>query len=364
MIHKPASRLGSMLQMSTVPALDGVRAMAVFLVVFYHFGFDQVPGDVGVTAFFVLSGFLITSLLLEENDRTGTICFAAFYRRRALRILPAFYAYWLIGVVIAILRKHPMDWGPTISSFLYASNYYLALTRGHGDHFLAHTWSLAIEEQFYLLWPCIFWVFRKDLKKLTRALGAIVVTVWLYRAALCLLAGATPAYLYHAFDTRADHLMIGCLTAVLVKRGALSNITDRICARSWHPAATLGMLALAVFMPVPGHQNEYKFAVSYAVQPVLIAALILQLVALSDTSPWQWIEHPVVKYLGRISYPIYLWQQLTLSTARRLTEAFPVTVQLVLSVAVTVAFAALSYRFIETPFLRMKGRAAVRAATA
>jgi peptidoglycan/LPS O-acetylase OafA/YrhL len=346
----------SRLNLSPIPALDGVRALAVFLVVFYHFGFDAVPGDVGVTIFFVLSGFLITTLLLKENDRTGTVRFSAFYRRRMLRIFPAFYAYWLISVGITILRKRPMDWGPTISAFFYASNYYLGLVRGHSEHFLAHTWSLAIEEQFYLLWPCVFWLLRKDLKRLTWALAAIIVTVWIYRAALCLAFNVTASYLYHAFDTRADHLMIGCLTAVLVKRGALRGFIRAACASSWLPAIASVLLAVAIFLPIPGHQNQYKFAVSYAIQPVLIALLILQLVVLSDTRAWGWIENPALKFLGRISYPIYLWQALTLATARRLTEAFPVVVQLAFAVAVTIAVAWASYQFVEKPFLKMKDR--------
>jgi len=349
-------RLQSYLSQRVIPSLDGIRAISAFAVVFYHFGFDWVPGATGVTAFFVLSGFLITWLLLAESDRTGTVSFTGFYRRRALRIFPAFYLYLLANVAINLVRDHAMGWPLTISSAAYLSNYYLALTPGHGDHFLGHTWSLAIEEQFYLLWPLAFWLLRRNLRRMTWVLAGTIACIWVYRAVLCAVFHANDSYLYHAFDTRADALLVGCLLAVLAFRGKLEPLLRYACAHAWQPVVTLAVLIAAIYTPFP--EYLYRYTVGYAVQPVIVAVLIVQWIYFSESRGWAWLNSPVIKYLGRLSYPIYLWQQQTVFTARRLTESFPVGVQLIFAVLVTVAFAALSYHVVEVRFLKLKNKPA------
>ncbi|HEY2434195.1 MAG TPA: acyltransferase [Vicinamibacterales bacterium] len=345
--------LASRLSRSSIPGLDAARAVAVSLVVLYHFGLDAVPGATGVTIFFVLSGFLITWLLLREYEGTGTISFKDFYLRRGLRIFPAFYFYWAVGTIIYVVRDHPMDWGLTWSSLAYVTNYYLALVPNHGDHFLGHTWSLAIEEQFYLLWPIGLWMFRRDLRRMTQALIVAIVCIWIYRAGLC-LAGVSDSYLYHAFDTRADQLLIGCLTAVCAKRGLLEGFAMRLARRPIYLVATAVLLYISVAMPVP--QLMYRYTVGYPIQECFIVVLLLQLIMLSGAGIWSWTEWSPVRYLGRISYSVYLWQQLTLFTSARVTSQFPLVVQLAFALVVTVAFAAISFHFIERPFLRLKDR--------
>src|SRR5881628_2466461 len=135
-----------------LPALDGLRAVAVFTVIVYHFGIAAVPGDLGVSAFFVLSGFLITWLLLREHAANGTVSLTRFYTRRVLRIFPAYYAFLALSFAIDHLRHDP--WSPALrnSAIVYLINYFNAFN-GHPNTSIAHAWSLAIEEQFYLLWP-------------------------------------------------------------------------------------------------------------------------------------------------------------------------------------------------------------------
>src|SRR5262245_22242535 len=149
------SDLQAKLSRSHIPALDGFRAIAVLLVIFYHFGFEKVPGGSGVTMFFVLSGFLITWLLLKEHEKNGKISLKGFYRRRILRIFPAFYAYWLGLVFLLLITGKSILWPHAIASFVYLTNYYNAIL-GDPNTGFSHTWSLAIEEQFYLLWPFFF----------------------------------------------------------------------------------------------------------------------------------------------------------------------------------------------------------------
>ncbi len=217
----PISDLYEKLSLKKIPALDGLRALAIGLVLCYHFDFPtHVPGPMGVTIFFVLSGFLITWLVLNENERTGTVSLRGFYRRRAPRILPAFYCYWLLSIAVLVLAHRTIPWGEFRASALYFSDYYYSFGSPVRP-FMPFTWSLAVEEQFYFLWPAVFLFYRRDLKTLGRVISTLIASAWIYRAILYLGFSASQEYLQHSFDTRFDHLLVGALLAVWLKRRVL-----------------------------------------------------------------------------------------------------------------------------------------------
>lgn len=340
------------LNSGTIPGLDGIRALAVLLVIGNHFGFEWINGALGVLIFFVLSGFLITWLMLREMDKTGTVSLKNFYRRRVLRIFPAFYAFWLAGVGIYLVRGHPLDWGQAISAFFYFSNYWMGLVPSSCMLF-PHTWSLSIEEQFYLLWPFLFLLGWKHPQRLPWLLGAAIIAVWIHRSVLFLGFGVQQEYIYRAFDTRLDHLAVGCLLAILLKRGTLDRFARAATRSIWLPVLTLAVL----FLAQAGHGSmAFTFTIGYAIEPLLTAIFLVQLIWFSHDGLWRIFEHPVTRYLGRISYPLYLWQQLTLFTAKQMAAGLPVAVQFAFAVAVTVAFASASYFIVEKPFLKLKHR--------
>ncbi|MEO6391061.1 MAG: acyltransferase family protein [Pyrinomonadaceae bacterium] len=346
-------KLRSHLSRSNIPGLDGMRALAVFLVIAYHFGFNRVPGSHGVMIFFVLSGFLITWLLLKESERTGTISLPGFYRRRVIRIFPAFYVFWILSIVLLLAVGRQVPWGHAWSAFFYVSNYYNGI---YGDPSTAfsHTWSLAIEEQFYLLWPFVFLFLHKDLRRLTGALVGIIGAVWVYRLILVFGFEQEQSYLYASFDTRLDSLMVGCLLAVVLKREVLSQVW-RLFLRPWFPVVTFGLLLASVF---GGHLLlvRYRDVIGFAIEPVLIAILIAQIVARCDRLWWSWLNWGWVRFLGRISYSLYLYQQLTLFPARKMLQQYPIPVQFVGAIVITVLVAYLSYAIVERPFQRLRGR--------
>jgi peptidoglycan/LPS O-acetylase OafA/YrhL len=347
-----SEQLRGRLNRGTIPGLDGIRALAVLLVMVSHFGFESVNGAFGVLIFFVLSGFLITWLMLKECDRTGTVSLKNFYRRRVLRIFPAFYAYWIAAVIIYVVQGQYLHWGQAISALFYVSNYYMALVPTDSSVF-SHTWSLSIEEQFYLLWPFLFLLARGNLRRLTWCLAGTIALVWVHRALAHLVYGIRLEYIYRAFDTRADHLAVGCLLAVLLKTGAIDGFARFVTRRAWYPAVTL----IVLFGAQPLHDSlTFVYVVGYAVEPLLVAVFLLQLIWFSDTGAWRIFDTPVVRYLGRISYPLYLWQQLTMFTAKRMTADLPVLLQLAFALAVTVVFASASYFLVEKPFLKLKNR--------
>ena len=347
-----ATDLQAKLHRTHIPALDGLRAIAVFLVIFYHFGFSRVPGGRGVTAFFVLSGFLITWLLLKENDRRSTISLSGFYMRRVLRIFPAFYCYWALLIALLLLTHKAVPWPHAWSSFFYTSNYYIALF-GDPENGFSHTWSLAIEEQFYLLWPLAFLLWRRNLARLTVYLVCIIGAVWLYRVLLVFLLKVDQAYIYAAFDTRLDHLMVGCLLAVVLKRGVLLSFWEKICANRYLPFLTVALLAGSIFLGELWY-DRYRDVFGFAVEPVLFAVLVVQLIRFCSSLPWRWIEWPVLRYLGRISYSLYLYQQITLYPVRKALASQPLIIQLIAAIILTVVVATASYYLIERPFLKLK----------
>jgi len=345
--------LHSNLSCSRIPALDGLRAIAVFLVIFYHFTYRWVPASLGVLAFFVLSGFLITWLLLKENEKTGAVSISGFYKRRALRIFPAFYCYWGGWLFLLLVTGHKVSWPDVMSAFFYVSNYYQGLFHPAGSY-VSHTWSLAIEEQFYLLWPLSFYFGRRNLKRLTWYLAGLIGLVWVYRLVLTVVFHVDQAYIYRAFDTRIDHLMVGCLTAIIVRRGALQSFWRAISAKPYLPLLTIALLSLSSYGTV--NSARYRDVVGFAIEPLLVAVLMIQLIAFSTTPAWGWFDSQPMRYLGQISYSLYLYHPALGHMVFKRLPGIASWEKLGIALLLTIAVASASYYCIEKPFLRLKDR--------
>lgn len=342
-------RLADVLSMRHLPALDGLRAVAAFTVVIYHAGFAAVPGDLGVTAFFALSGFLITWLLLKEHGRTGTVSLRGFYLRRTLRIFPAYYAFVVASIAADWLLGDPWTAGQVATALSYTSNYYQA-THAHSGP-AAHSWSLAVEEQFYLLWPTVFLLLIRRGERALR-IGILTLTgaVVLWRAYLYLVVQTGPHYVYNAFDTRFDAILMGCLLAVLCGSDRAREWLDRISCRAVLPALTLVALWYSRTQTSP----EYHYAFGFTVDAALSTVLIIQLVRLSASRTWRWLDHPATRWLGAISYPIYLWHGWALTAAARLADG--IAIRFVVGSGIAILVAAGSFYVIERPFLALKHR--------
>jgi peptidoglycan/LPS O-acetylase OafA/YrhL len=337
---------------SHLPALDGLRAVAVFTVVASHSNLPlRVPGDLGVSAFFVLSGFLITRLLVRERERTGEVSIRRFYLRRTMRIFPAYYAFLLLSY--ALDARAGQLWSNTLlaNSLTYTVNYFNAFNH-HPSTSVAHAWSLAVEEQFYLLWPLAFVILApRGRRALVTGVGLAALGAVAWRSWLFLGAHVDPSYVYNAFDTRLDNLGVGCMLALAVDCDTVVAAAGRVAQRSWFPILTLALL-LTSRLAMP---ESYHYSIGFTVDALLVAILIVQLLQLYRTRLWSWLEWPTVRYLGAISYPIYLYHQWGASVGRRIAgdaHAF----EFAAGVMATIVLASGSYYVIERPFLKLKAR--------
>jgi peptidoglycan/LPS O-acetylase OafA/YrhL len=309
-----------------VPALDGLRGIAILLVIAFHYTGQPFGGGYGVDLFFVLSGFLITTLLLEERGVSGRIRLAGFYARRARRLFPALAA--LLGAYLiynAILDRNALA---TVADYgLYFGNIYFVVSHKADNTGLGHLWSLAEEEQFYLLWPCLLLIVARARRPL-HWIAALVVALVAYRFAL-ILHGAGTNRLYRAPDTHSEGLLLGAALAYLRQQG--------FAAGEW-----AGKLGLALTIPAVA-AGDWRVGL-----PVFeLGAVLLVAAAVSDTEISKVLEVRPLVWLGTLSYSLYLWHFPVL-------WAFHTNIRL-LALAVSFLLAWLSYRYVERPFRHRRG---------
>lgn len=344
------------------PALDGVRACAVLVVMASHTGLPVPGGHVGVDVFFVLSGFLITSLLLQEyyaDPRRG-IALGAFFQRRVLRLYPALVALSLVLTAYALLAPSPVRADETLFGALPALFYFanwVRATDGLGHLGLyEHTWSLSVEEQFYLLWPLILLLTLLVSRRLT-VLGLVVIAGILGSLAARLsMDSGSYVYIANGLDTQGDRLLTGCALAMLVwSRGGPSRAAAWMGSvlrwLQWPAVAFLGAAALLW----PRHADGVAFRVLMTV--TALAAAVLVAVAYLDRAGVlaRVLALSPLRYVGRRSYGLYLWHYPIFVV---MNDSFDGNLVLKLVVGFTLPFvvAELSYRWVERPFLRLKDR--------
>jgi peptidoglycan/LPS O-acetylase OafA/YrhL len=335
----------------TIPSLDGLRGVSIILVMIAHLQdsrgtpgwlrwgvFDR--GLLGVKVFFVVSGFLITRLILEEIALTGRLSLKLFYIRRVLRIFPAFYVYLAVLAVLCVAGIFDVPAG----NFLFAATYTMNFVE-HGYWETGHLWSLAVEEQFYLLWPFTIVALGSRRALVVAALMAVLapyalLALYLHGASVYMVSNtAFPL----AFDGIAAGCVLGGVLDLLLRGTAFRRAIE-------HPLGDVVPFAVFYLEGIWHHTFVYHAVAQLAgtIGICYCVARYTQVLASPGARLLNWA--PLV-WVGRRSYSLYLWQQPFLNRYyHSILQTFPA------SVACAVACAAASYRFIELPFNRLRGR--------
>ena len=352
----------SPVRLRRMPGIDGLRAIAVSAVFVYHADRHLLPGGfLGVDVFFVVSGYLITSLLLAELEASGRIALREFWMRRARRLLPALFV--LLGVcllVAATIERGRIELrGDALAALLYVANWRFVFD--HQSYFaqfgrpplLRHLWSLAVEEQFYVVWPLLL-VLGLRLRRrfavpvlVAAAAVASTIEMWvLYRP------GGDPSRVFYGTDTRAAPLLVGVLLAFVWKPDALPMLSQRR-ASTLVDAASIAALACVVYAFVAVHDDETRVYHGGFLLLALCAAALLATIVHPQGRLGRFLARPVPRWVGERSYAIYLWHWPVLAFTRPGVDIhLPAALVFVLQASITLVLADLSYRFVESPIRR------------
>lgn len=348
-----------------IPCLDGLRAVAVLMVLAGHAA-NTVVGtggrwtvimpwagryaSLGVLLFFVLSGYLITGLLLREQALTGRISLGAFYLRRALRIWPVFFAYIAVMAIFTALGVFKIGVGQLVSAATFTWNYKHVWSDagGDGEWYLGHFWTLAVEQQFYLLWPLALWSLSR---------------VWAGRLAVILLV-LGPAlrvgtyYLWPAarpqtgimFHTMMDPLLVGSLLALGQGSLLLPRVLQRLSAAIW-PLLGVGFVLLVSPWLRDHFRGSYALPIGISLESIVCGFILAWLVGRPHSLAGRLLEWSPLRWLGRLSYSLYVWNQPFLTPLNTSWSGlFP------LNLACNLAVACLSYYGLEKPLVALRRR--------
>ena len=354
-----------------LPSIDSLRALAVLAVIIYHIDVNYLPGGfLGVDLFFVLSGYLISSLIIKEYKKTGTLNLYNFYMRRARRLLPAVYFMITVCLVFMVLfngvllRKSHLD---AVFGYIYSSNWwYIFHKLDYFDSFGAqspfkHLWSLAIEEQFYMFFPLIFLIFNRQKKEegqssslnknfLYIVLGLILISLVTH---ILLFDINNINRIYFGTDTRAFSLLVGVVGALVYPMDKLSSPTN---AKESVLYSVVSLTSISTLIAIMFYTSEYNTWL-YRGGFLLVAVLGL-IIIISSGKQHTFISkalsfRPIV-FIGKISYSLYLWHFPIIVLTTPVSEIgnpnlFYVTLRIIL----TFIAATLSYLFVETPIRKL-----------
>ncbi|QGM99226.1 acyltransferase family protein [Methylocystis parvus] len=357
--RKPAGDVSDFLSRGTIPNLDGLRALAVLLVMLSHYGLgDWIPGAFGVTIFFFISGFLITTLLLRELAARRRVSLRNFFLRRFLRLQPELLAYLTLSAAIGSLYIGVPRRLDFLTAILYVANYTEAFSSiGLFPLELRwpQLWSLAVEEHFYLLFPICFFRFGPD--GVQRLCIPFLLLILSWRIVLA-AAGAPAEYLYVATDTRIDSIAYGCLVALtLWREPEILRIMNRWTSIGLVAA---GLIVAATFaVRAPWFRETFR----YSLQGVALSVGAVAMLTARGLRASAFLRRPTMRWMGRMSYGAYLWhlepRHIFDCVTGEAAANLPLGEAVILSsigVPITFLIAALSYHCFQQPFFPLRRR--------
>lgn len=328
-----------------IQPIDGLRAVAVMMVILAHLGAGNVlPGGLGVTLFFFISGYLITMLMIEEYDANGALDVRNFYIRRFLRLAPPLLTMVLIVSSVFALIGEPIRGGKIAAASLYYANYFGIIYPAPTEP-LDPMWSLAVEEHYYLIFPLAFCLGWKNPKNFLLLICVAILASLAWRCWLVFETGASELRTYTSTDTRVDSILFGAVLAVVLK------INNKMAAK-W--AERMLPLALATLLATLSIRvAAFRETLRYTMQGLALIPLFFCAVY---SSRYRLISRLLssrpMKKIGKLSYSLYLWHfpvLLLIQHTRLAGISF-----IVANVAIDIILAEVSFRFIERPFFRLR----------
>lgn len=340
------------LKTKTFGALDGLRAFAILAVVLYHV-LEAREGLVGrfylsVSLFFAISGFLITTLLLRERDKTGRISLKGFYARRSLRIFPLYYAVTFLYILLVyFFERDPLVRGAFfdhVRFFLtYTSNWFINLDEGRVIFYFA--WSMATEEQFYLMWPFVVRYFKSTWGPVVFMSGMLAVGIFAGWGVKSGFLDASQLWV-RMLSSISVSICMGCLSAYATHYPKPFAMTWKVLGQVWSVPVIVALVAVAI----------YNYDTPLWLSSLLLTAMVVSMCIRPQYVLAPLVENRVLCYMGSITYGIYLLHMISLNIVRRVLPVHNVALYYVCTLLLSTALATLSYRYFEKPFLKLKDR--------
>jgi peptidoglycan/LPS O-acetylase OafA/YrhL len=342
-----------------IPSLDGIRALSFFLVFFAHAGLGNIiiPGGFGVSVFFLLSGFLITTLLRTEFARYRRISLSSFYLRRVLRILPPLYVALALAMVLCRIGKgHPaIPLAGTLTQALQISNYYQIYAApavtipGTGV-----LWSLAVEEHFYLIFPLLYvWMCpRFTVYRQTFILLAVCAATLAWRCILHFHFHADSIRTFYGTDTRFDSILLGCVFAIAANPILDDPLHDWLLRRMRWLLPLCVVVLLGTFLE---RDESFRETLRYTLQGLALIPLFIAAIHYRNSWPVLLLNLPVMRFLGVLSYSLYLCHSIIMESIEGVWTSNPILAGAV-SLACALCFATSVHYWIERPCTRMRKR--------
>ena len=344
-----------------IPSLDGLRALAVLIVVVSHSGYGEtIPGGLGVTIFFFLSGFLITTLILDEQQQRGRVNIRNFYLRRGFRLLPPLFITLLIAysLVELGLLGGGASWQGLASQVFYFANYFTIFfaTNTSQPAGTGVLWSLAVEEHFYLILPVLMFVAFRFLRART-ALIRLFITLCVLALAWRVWLVSQPTFVdirtYYGTDTRFDSILFGCLLALWRNPARMPSEARRptMRGRDWLLCAGAGAVLLATIVY---RDPQFRESFRYSLQGLALMPIFFYAISCSSIGPFRALNSRMLARIGVLSYGIYLIHDVVIEAiGTNLHLNIPPWFRFGLVLAISIGFAAVIDRYVD-PYFRRK----------
>lgn len=339
-----------------IESLDGIRAIAFLLVFIAHCGAQHlVPGGFGVTVFFFLSGYLITTLLRMEYERTHTIDLSKFYLRRVFRIFPSQYLVFFIALALCLAGVLPGQ--PSLYSvalqFLQLTNYLTVESTEMVPYGTGIYWSLSVEEHFYLLFPFALALLLKkwNYQRITFLLFAICMVLLAWRLALTQLLPVFEERIYRGTDTRIDSILFGCIMAL-----GFNPKLDKPVAQPWIWAMLCGGASIVLGFTFLMKDAVARETIRYTIQGIALVPLFYSAIRYAHWPVFQPLHHSWIRHVGVLSYGLYLVHYVVIYFVKTYSFTSHFVVHSLFALAISLGLAQLMHVGIEKPSLRLRKR--------